>query len=118
MLPILRFSLFFFNGFLDIFEVPRPVLEASWRSSRHLGPLGGLLERLERILGALGAWKLLERSWNHLGPKCLMDVHGPAWNAHGTCIGSAVAGGLSEGGGSIPKGISLPWSGASDAKLG
>ena len=37
---------------------------------------------------------------------------------HGTRIGSAVAGGLSERGGSIPKGISLPWSGVSDAKLG
>ena len=48
-----------FNGNLDIFEVPRLVLEASWRSSRRLGPLGGLLERLERILAALGG--LLER---------------------------------------------------------
>ena len=43
-----------------------------------------------------------------------------AWNVHGncmetalTCIGSAVAGGLSEGSGSIPKGIWLPWSGDS-----
>ena len=43
----------FLNGNLDIFEVPRPVFEASWRSSRHLGPLGGLLERLERTLRAL-----------------------------------------------------------------
>ena len=55
---MMRFSLVF-NGNLDIFEVPRLVLEASWRSSRRLGPLGGLLERLERILGALGG--LLER---------------------------------------------------------
>ena len=47
------------NGNPDIFKVPRPVLEASWRSSRHLGPLGGLLERLERILRGLGG--LLER---------------------------------------------------------
>ena len=45
----------FLDEILDIFEVPRPVLEASWRSSRHLGPLGGLLERLERILEALEA---------------------------------------------------------------
>ena len=46
----------FLDEILDIFEVPRPVLEASWRSSKHLGPLGGLLERLERILRALGTY--------------------------------------------------------------
>ena len=44
------------NGSLDLFEVLKPVLEASWRSSKHLGPLGGLLERLERILRALGTY--------------------------------------------------------------
>ena len=41
-----------FIGFLDIFEVPRPVLEASWRFARHLGPLGG--------------------SWSHFG--CILAI--------------------------------------------
>ena len=49
----------FFDGFLDIFEVPRPVLEASWHAWRHLGPLEELLKRLERILSSLGG--LLKR---------------------------------------------------------
>ena len=35
------------------------LMEASWRSWRHLGSLGGLLERLERVLG---------QSWGHRGP--------------------------------------------------
>ena len=45
----------FFNGHLDIFEVPKPVLEASWCSWRHLGPLEELLKHLGRVLSALGA---------------------------------------------------------------
>ena len=50
----------FFEGFLDMFEVPGPVLEASWRSWRHLGPLEGFLKRLERILNA--SWRVLGAS--------------------------------------------------------
>ena len=49
----------FSNCFFDMFEVPRPVLEASWHAWRHLGPLEELLKRLELILSALGG--LLKR---------------------------------------------------------
>jgi len=120
------FHCFFFNGFHDIFEVPRPVLEASWRSSRHLGPLGGLLERLERILRALGG--LLERlgrilsalraildpSWQFFlvdGRGTCMDLHGPAWKHTLPRAGSAAVGGPSEEGGATLKGFSSQWSG-------
>ena len=72
-----------FNGNLDIFEVPRRVLEASWHAWRHLGPLeellkclkrilsslGELLKRLEGILSALGA--ILVASW----PFFLVNAH-------------------------------------------
>ena len=80
-----------FNGSLDIFEVPRPVLEVSWHAWRHLGPLGellrrldrrlssldGLLKRVEGILSALGA--ILVASWRFF----LVNVHGRALNASG-----------------------------------
>ena len=86
MLPILRFSLFF-NGFLDIFEVPRPVLEASWRSSRHLGPLEELLKRLERILSALGGLlKRLEGILSALGAISVASWRFFLVNVHGDCI--------------------------------
>ena len=75
----------FLDEILDIFEVPRPVLEASWRSSKHLGPLGGLLERLERILSALGGLlKRLEGILSALGAILVASCRFFLVNAHGT----------------------------------
>ena len=92
----------FFNGFLDIFEVPRPVLEASWHAWRHLGPLEELLKRLERILSALGGLlKRLEGILSALGAMLVAPWRLFLVNAHGTRIGSAAPGGPSEGRGSI-----------------
>ena len=45
-----------------------------------LSALGELLNRLQGILSALGA--ILIASW----PFFLVNLHGPAWNVHGTCI--------------------------------
>ena len=96
----------FFNGNLDIFEVPRLVLEASWRSSSHLGPLEELLKRLERILSALGRLlKRLEGILSALG--AILVAPWPIFlvNLHGTCIESAARGGPSEGKGASLKGF-------------
>ena len=82
----------------------------------HLGPLEGPLKHLERILIALG--RLLDRLEAILSALEAILAENVAWTCmdlHGTCIGSAAAAGPSEGRGSIPKGIWLPWSGASVA---
>ena len=99
----------FFNGCPDIFEVPRPLLEASWHAWRHLGPLeellkrlerrlsslGGLLKRLEGILSALGA--ILVASWPFFSLTCI-DLHAADGSA-------APRGGPSEGKGASLKGF-------------
>ena len=106
--------MFFFD-----FQVPEAVLEASWRSWRHLGPLEGLLKRLERILRALGGFleslgaildaseALLDPSWTHL--ELIKSVFSRYVVFSRLCF--AAAGGPVEGRGSIPKGIWLPLSG-------
>ena len=68
-------------------------LNASWSA------LGELLERLEGILSALGA--ILAKN---VALTC-MELHGTAWPWALLGGSAAELGGLSEGRGSIPKGI-------------
>ena len=102
---ILQKALFSQRIFM-VFEVPGRILKASWLSSRHLGPLEGLLKHLGRILGTLGG--LLERLGGILSAlgailaeNVALTCLETAWKPLGTCIGSAPAGGPARGGGSI-----------------
>ena len=69
-----------FLGFL----VPGAILDASWRSKRHLGPLQQLLKHLERILIALGG--LLDHLETILSALEAILAENVAWNLHGTCM--------------------------------
>ena len=81
----------FFNGFLDIFEVLRPVLEASWHAWRHIRALEELLRRLERILSLLeGLLQRLERILIALDAILVASWRFFLVNAHGTCIEPAL----------------------------
>ena len=111
----------FFNGFLDIFEVPRPVLEASWHAWRHLGPLEELLKRLERRLSSLGGLlKRVEGILSALGAILVASWRFFLVSAHGTRIETALnAGGIGgtrwpergEGGAFLAPVIRSKWSG-------
>ena len=71
-------SALFVRSFSLDFQVNGAVLEASWRSWRHLGPLEGLLKRLERILRALGG--LLDRLEGILSALGAILAENVAWN--------------------------------------